>query len=121
MRESVSQLRDSVLKSLSYSPDAREMQVFLQTYNGLSAIANLRGVVHVSVSNLIEIGYPDILDVSVEPLADGGQRALRELGYLMHGQDRRDIAYPETPLSLVSFEGGTCMAVVCREFNLVEG
>jgi hypothetical protein len=115
----VSQLRDTVLKSMSYAADVRDMQLSFQHWNGSVLSLHLRGILQLSVSSIDDqSGDPVVVSAKIEMLEDGGKEVLASLGYMWYDTDKNVKTYPGSPLVYFLIEGDTCIGVVCREVEL---
>lgn len=115
----VSQLRDTVLKSMSYAADVRDLQLSFQHWNGSVLSLHLRGILQLSVSGTEDqSGNPVVVSAKIEMLEDGGKEVLASLGYMWYDTDKNVKTYPGVPLVYFLIEGDTCIGAVCREVEL---
>jgi hypothetical protein len=115
----VLQLRDTVLKGISYAVEKRDLQLSFQHWNGSTLSLRLRGVLQLSVASTDDqSGDPLVVNARVETLEDGGKEMLGSLGYMWQETNQTVKAYPDVPLMYLLVEGDTCVGVVCREIEL---
>ena len=115
----VSQLRDTVLKGISYEVAARDVQLSFLHWNGSTLSLRLRGVLQLNVSSTDDqSGESVVVNAKVETLEDGGKEALATLGYMWQETAGTVRTYPGVPLVYLLVEGDTCIGAVCREIEL---
>jgi len=115
----VSQLRDTVLKGVSYAANGRDLQLSFQHWNGSALSLHLRGVLQFSVSSTDDqSGDPVVVGAKIEMLEDGGKEVLASLGHMWYDTNKKVKTYPGVPLVYLLIEGDTCIGVVCQEVEL---